>query len=219
MVLGRAPKCDVVLKDTKASRRHARVVVEGSVTEIEDLESSNGTFLNGNQIRRRLLRDGDEITIGTTALRFREFTYDGVVDDIEPESTIVASRPDEMHQPRGGLEGDPLADAPVAASERGVRDDDVEVLEFVDEVVEVKAKPQPAPAPASPAASPRVASRGAAGARKHGVLQFSSQSAKGGVLGDDMRQMSRGRRLLLIVVALAVSVGLGYLVMVLIAGS
>ena len=50
-----------------ASRHHARIDVEGSQISIEDLASKNGTFVNGERIRKRTpLRDGDQIVFGRT---------------------------------------------------------------------------------------------------------------------------------------------------------
>src|SRR5262245_25459382 len=72
LVIGRVAGCDVVVDDTKASRRHARLCVAGGVVEIEDLGSSNGTLLNGKPVQRRMLRNGDEVTIGSTVLVYRE---------------------------------------------------------------------------------------------------------------------------------------------------
>ena len=72
LVIGRGKNCDIVLDDTKASRRHAKVIVEAGVVEIEDLGSSNGTYLNGNPVDRRMLRDGDAVQIGKTTLTMRD---------------------------------------------------------------------------------------------------------------------------------------------------
>ena len=72
LVLGRVSACDVVVQDTKASRRHARLIVEAGVVEIEDMNSSNGTLLNGKPVERRLMRDGDEVRIGKTVIVYRE---------------------------------------------------------------------------------------------------------------------------------------------------
>ena len=47
----------------------------------------------------------------------------------------------------------------------------------------------------------------------HGVLQFSAQKKKGGVLGDDMRQMSGTQRLLFFIIALAIAGGVGFVAM------
>ena len=72
MILGRVQGCHVVIADSKASRRHARFISQRGVVEIEDLESSNGTKLNGKDITRRMLRDGDLILIGTTSISYAE---------------------------------------------------------------------------------------------------------------------------------------------------
>jgi hypothetical protein len=70
MTIGRYETNDVVLDDKKASRRHARVLLDHGVAEIEDLGSDNGVLLNGERVDRRVLRAGDEIRIGATTLRF-----------------------------------------------------------------------------------------------------------------------------------------------------
>ena len=77
LVLGRVSACDVVVNDTKASRRHARLIVEAGVVEIEDMNSSNGTLLNGKPVDRRLIRDGDEVCIGKTVIIYREGALPG----------------------------------------------------------------------------------------------------------------------------------------------
>lgn len=68
--IGRNPENDIALPaDTKASRVHARLVAEGSGLAIEDNNSTNGTFVNGQRITRQALVSGDTIVIGTTTLR------------------------------------------------------------------------------------------------------------------------------------------------------
>ncbi len=71
-VLGRVAGSDLVVEDGKASRRHAKLHVEGGVVEIEDLQSSNGTLLNDKPVTRRVLRDGDRVQIGTTVIVFHD---------------------------------------------------------------------------------------------------------------------------------------------------
>jgi len=71
-VLGRADEAAVSIPSTKASRRHARIVVEKQRALLEDLASKNGTFLRGQLIEApRSLADGDEITIGEVVMTFR----------------------------------------------------------------------------------------------------------------------------------------------------
>src|SRR3990170_3112471 len=70
-VLGRHPGCDFPIDDEAASRRHARIVLAGSDHYLEDLDSRNGTFLNGERIQqRREIADGDRLRIGKTIFTF-----------------------------------------------------------------------------------------------------------------------------------------------------
>ncbi|MBI1784796.1 GGDEF domain-containing protein [Candidatus Sumerlaeota bacterium] len=78
LVIGRDLTCDIVLLDTKSSRRHARVLYKNHHDPkaapnviLEDLKSTNGTFVNGAQVEGiHELRDRDKIFIGTTVLGF-----------------------------------------------------------------------------------------------------------------------------------------------------
>ncbi len=70
-LLGRAPDVGVMIESTRASRRHARIVVLGERVTLEDLRSRNGTFLNGRRIEAAAdLSDGDTIEIGPVAMVF-----------------------------------------------------------------------------------------------------------------------------------------------------
>jgi pSer/pThr/pTyr-binding forkhead associated (FHA) protein len=69
--IGRLAECDIPLPgDTNVSRRHAEVRRDGDEFMVADLDSLNGTKVNGAGIRTRRLVDGDEITVGLTTLRF-----------------------------------------------------------------------------------------------------------------------------------------------------
>jgi hypothetical protein len=71
LVIGRAPDCDLVVHDTAVSKHHARVCWDGEVALLEELGSSNGTFVNNHQLRDRwALRDGDELTFGESHFLF-----------------------------------------------------------------------------------------------------------------------------------------------------
>jgi serine/threonine protein kinase len=62
-IIGRAPECDVVIKASEVSKRHCRVQISHDAAFIEDLGSINGIFVNGRQVQRVQLNDGDELDI------------------------------------------------------------------------------------------------------------------------------------------------------------
>lgn len=70
MVLGRKQTCHVVVDDPKSSREHTRIVKEGGMYYVQDLNSSNGTYLNEVRIDKSPLVFGDKIRIGETILVF-----------------------------------------------------------------------------------------------------------------------------------------------------
>jgi hypothetical protein len=71
-VLGRGDQVDIQLEDSFASTAHARLVPQGDVVVLEDLGSTNGTYLNGEPLRGpQPLHVGDRIRIGDS-----EFTFE-----------------------------------------------------------------------------------------------------------------------------------------------
>ncbi len=104
-VLGRHEGNEVRLDDKKASRKHAKVFREGEVVILQDLGSSNGTFVGGNRITRIQLRDGDVFQIGATKVRVRLEAPKGAVPEPVPEppsSEIPVVQVRETPKPRGG---------------------------------------------------------------------------------------------------------------------
>jgi hypothetical protein len=69
VIIGRSSDLDMVLVEEMVSRRHARIGLRDGVVTIEDLGSTNGTFVNGEKIERAVLREGDRVLIGTSILR------------------------------------------------------------------------------------------------------------------------------------------------------
>lgn len=69
---GRTREAELFLRDPEVSRRHARFESQNRVLYVEDLASSNGTFLNGERITETIeLREGDTVDVGTTRLVIR----------------------------------------------------------------------------------------------------------------------------------------------------
>lgn len=69
-LIGRSVACKVVLDDSDVSRRHARLTIGDAGAEIEDLESANGVFVNGERVSdRQRLSNGDVIGVGNEELR------------------------------------------------------------------------------------------------------------------------------------------------------
>jgi hypothetical protein len=186
LVIGRTAPSDLIVADGKVSRRHARLHVDHGVVEIEDLGSSNGTLLNGKAVSRRVVRDGDRIQVGTSELAFLA------------GPPVVAPAKEPPAPPAGA----PPPVAPPPAAPRA------EILEFFDdEVIEVAPRERlPPPAPGIAAAPGRITAQ--APGR---VLQFQRRPARGGPLGDDLRQMSPLQRLLIFLLALLLLGGAAWL--------
>ncbi|MBQ3266461.1 MAG: FHA domain-containing protein [Atopobiaceae bacterium] len=70
VVVGRSPSSDIVIAEPYVSSTHARFTLQGPALVVEDLESTNGTFVNGHPIEQPVtLRDGDEVQVGDTIMR------------------------------------------------------------------------------------------------------------------------------------------------------
>lgn len=70
VTIGRLGSSTLVLEDPNVSRQHAEIRPSGTGFVIADLGSTNGTKVNGAKVSERTLRDGDELTFGSTTFRF-----------------------------------------------------------------------------------------------------------------------------------------------------
>ena len=68
--IGRSKDADIQLKDIKVSRLHTKITVKGNKYTITDLDSKNGTYVNGERIRTAELSDGGQIRLGFSVLQF-----------------------------------------------------------------------------------------------------------------------------------------------------
>lgn len=68
--IGRAKDTDIQLRDIKISRLHSKITVKGNKYKITDLDSKNGTYVNGEKVQTAQLSDGDQIRLGFSVLQF-----------------------------------------------------------------------------------------------------------------------------------------------------
>lgn len=71
-IVGRGLNSNLVLDDAQASRQHIAIITEGSIYTLKDLNSRNGTFLNGNKISTAVLNNSDVIKAGTSTIIFNK---------------------------------------------------------------------------------------------------------------------------------------------------
>ena len=68
IVIGRSSDLDMVLVEDMVSRKHAKITFGGHIT-IADIGSTNGTFVNGEKVKKVRLKEGDRILIGTSIIK------------------------------------------------------------------------------------------------------------------------------------------------------
>ena len=71
LLIGRDPQNDVVLDDRRVSRKHAEIRLRLGRYTLYDLQSTNGTYVNGRRVAEKVLDDGDKISVGGLELVFR----------------------------------------------------------------------------------------------------------------------------------------------------
>lgn len=130
VVIGRDTSAGLVIDDAEASRRHASVSLDGSELKVEDLGSTNGTFVNGTRISEpTTLAQGDKLRIGTTVF----------------EVHVAAPAEEEVQATRLGTALPDLDDLQVTAPRQ--------VPDFAKEE-EPAAAAEPEPEPTAPAPDP-----------------------------------------------------------------
>lgn len=118
IVVGRSSELDMVLVEEMVSRKHARIALSDGVISIEDLGSTNGTFVNGEKVDHGTLKEGDRVLIGTNILKVMAVAQDG--DQKLDLKAVAAGRVtarqrmsrvgDEPPRMSGSLEEIPLPD-------------------------------------------------------------------------------------------------------------
>lgn len=111
ITIGRAPDAGIVLDDLQASREHARVTPAGDGAIVEDLGSSNGTFINHAELHGPARLDpGDDLLIGVTVLQLRTerqiATVPSAVRPVPQGLAAAARTPDYVPAPVAAPRGD-----------------------------------------------------------------------------------------------------------------
>jgi FHA domain len=100
--IGRDESTGMALDDEQASRRHARVSAQGDLALLEDLGSTNGTYVNGQPIEGpRVLRPGDRIRVGLTVIELR------TAQEVQSQPSAVLPVPQVTQLSQGILEPAP----------------------------------------------------------------------------------------------------------------
>ena len=92
--LGRDATMGVVIADTKVSRHHATITRDAGEWVLIDAESRHGTFVNGSRVTRHVLRDGDQVQLGATILRF-DIADDASAIAVSLDATVAPASIDE----------------------------------------------------------------------------------------------------------------------------
>src|SRR5687768_13618518 len=126
-VIGRREDCDLRIPLGDVSRKHCRLVRDGDILKVEDLGSSNGTFLNGQRVQEALLSPGDSIQVGPVVFVLQ---VDGEPADDELSPVVMA--PAEAAAGAGANNDDSGPLQPTIGSEV----DEVEDLDALEEIGE-----------------------------------------------------------------------------------
>ncbi|NVO04871.1 MAG: FHA domain-containing protein [Rhodoferax sp.] len=87
--LGRRPYNDIVIDNLAVSGEHAVILMSGAEVTLEDLNSTNGSYVNGKAIKKQALQNGDAIEIGKYKIKF---VGDNAVDNFD-KTMVVKARP------------------------------------------------------------------------------------------------------------------------------
>ena len=91
--IGRNPNCDIHIDNLGVSKQHAKIVKQDGVYVVEDLNSTNGTFINNKRVARAVINNNDEIHIGKHALKVQYKTQSGAnIDQNFGDKTVVLGK-------------------------------------------------------------------------------------------------------------------------------
>lgn len=99
--VGRRPDNSLLIEDSSVSSNHAEIFFENNSFFVKDLGSTNGTYINGSQIKKAPLTHDDELRFGSIVTHFKSLNDSGelVIDDGEETQAVAQTsrRPDNFH--------------------------------------------------------------------------------------------------------------------------
>ena len=204
-VMGRGKDAGVRLSDPSVSRLHAKIEPEGDGWRVTDLDSSNGIWVGGEQVKTALLKDLDEFRVGALELRIR---IDGDVPPVASVPLSAVPAPDvaepQVPEPEIFAPDPPAIEVPDVSSP-----EEPEQIEL--ELEGDWSEPEPAPAPVFTPDSPRVVPAPAS-APAHNparpILQHAAPNRSGNLFSGDLGQQPFFVRWALYLLAIAFFVGL-----------
>jgi hypothetical protein len=204
-VMGRGKDAGVRLSDPSVSRLHAKIEPEGDGWRVTDLDSSNGIWVGGEQVKTALLKDLDEFRVGALELRIR---IDGDVPPVASVPLSAVPAPDvaepQVPEPEIFAPDPPAIEVPDVSSPEEPEEIELELEGDWSE-------PEPAPAPVFTPDSPRVVPAPAS-APAHNparpILQHAAPNRSGNLFSGDLGQQPFFVRWALYLLAIAFFVGL-----------
>lgn len=113
--IGRLPDNDIRIDNAAVSGHHALIINILNDSFLEDLNSTNGTYVNGKLIKKHALQHGDSITVGHHTLRFVESEADEPDDEFEKTMVISPRDAARMQMPAAAMALPPV---PVATAQQ-----------------------------------------------------------------------------------------------------
>ena len=151
--IGRHPQCTLFVNQPSVSRRHARVWYDGKNWIVEDLKSSNGTFVNNQRIERETLNEGDEVRCGDFKITFLMEDFTREVGDVAPapsaprlvgairsQASIPQVDPQVVSRPTIGIADAFPSQATDLGNGAGLSRQDAEVVELEKQLEEFRAQ-------------------------------------------------------------------------------
>ena len=117
ITIGRSSDLDMVLVEDMVSRKHAKITTDDRTVLIQDLGSTNGTFVNGEKVRSVRLKEGDRILVGTSIIKLVTANNEAPVpmaslteNEARSRLQVTANRRAEPKMMQGNIEEIPLPD-------------------------------------------------------------------------------------------------------------